>query len=167
MKGGVLTHKRDERDWRLRRFRDRDDNHPIDPNWETGSYSRCHEDARAAIIPGVMIFDAVYVDGKGVVRSALQITHADGQGADRILYFSKFWYPGHPARPVVALNSIRSTRYPEKRTEEEVESLISEMRAAGYVEYESGRMPLNVDPADWNAMVEAGRRARGRPHRCS
>src|SRR5437660_12180834 len=105
MEGGILTHKRDERDWRLRRFRDRDDNQPIDPSWETGSYIACHEDARASVTKGVMIFDVVYVNGTGVVRSAFQITRTEGEGAHRVLHFEKFWYPGDQARPVIALNS--------------------------------------------------------------
>ena len=50
--GGLLTHKRDSRDWRLRKFRDSSDNHPIDPNWETGMYMRCHPDARQVIREG-------------------------------------------------------------------------------------------------------------------
>ena len=167
MEGGILTHKRADRDWRLRRFRDKDDNHPIDPNWETGSYIACHEDARATIRPGVMIFDIVYVDGRGVIRSAFQVRDAHGDVANRVLHFDRFWYPGPQAKLVTALNAIRSTRYPEGRTAEQVESLINQLRSSGYIEYETGQIPSALNSSDWNAMVEAGRRALGRRHSCA
>jgi len=34
MQAGLLAHKRDGLDWRLRKFRDSTDNHAVDPNWD-------------------------------------------------------------------------------------------------------------------------------------
>jgi hypothetical protein len=166
MEGGILTHKHDSRDWKLRRFRDNDDNHPTDPSWESGSYVTCHADARAIIQHGVMIFDTVYVDGKGIVRSAFEVTGSEGQGENRVLHFKKFWYPGPNARPVTLLNTIHSTRYPEKRTKEQVESIIHEMHSSGYIEYQSGQTPPSPNVADWKAMIDAARKDAGHKHKC-
>ena len=135
MHAGLLTHKRDGRDWRLRKFRDSTNNHHVDPNWETGGYIVCHPSARAAIPKGMMIFDVVYLNGKGVVRSAFQITGSHGEGIDRILSFNTFWYPGPSASPYAVLDNMYSTPFPTAASESRVEACLDGMKRAGYLEY--------------------------------
>ena len=160
MVGGLLTHKSDSRDWRLRRFRDASGNHPVDPNWETGAYRKCHGTAREEIQEGTMIFDIVYVDRLGVVRSAFKITGSRHDHDGRTLLFDKFWYPGPDSIPYVALRNIQSTYHPIGLSESEVQNLLDGMKQAGYREYLTGQIPEGVDRGDWSAMTDAGRSTR-------
>ena len=165
MEGGILTHKHDNGDWRLRNFREKHDNHPIDPNWETGCYIKCHKEARDRIPVGWMLFDVVFLNGKGVFRLAFQIERAIKRGSNRILYFKKFWYPTSPQYLTCKYN-LRRTRHPKSLNEQEVQSLIRNMQDQGYVENERGTMPLNVNPDDWNDMLQRSRGELGKPHTC-
>lgn len=168
MDGAILIHVHDKQDWRLRRFRSRrmKENHPVDPNWETGRYMRCHEDARDKMKPGLMIFDVVFLDGRRVVRSAFKIRRARRHKSGRILYFSKFWYPTSSVQAALAPPGPPRTRHPQKLGEEEAESLIGEMRAAGYHEYKSGQTPWNINSEDWKYMMEKARNSLGTKHVC-
>ncbi len=166
IEGGILVHKHDKLDWRLRKFRDKKDNHPLDPNWETGRYIRCHHDAREKMKSGTTIFDIVIVKGKGVIRSAFLINRVVKRGSERILYFKKFWYPASSTKPINSPYHIIRTRYAKKLDEGEVKSLVDKMRKAGYVEYTRGMIPRNIESEDWKAMIREGRKALGRPHQC-
>jgi hypothetical protein len=164
--GVILTHVHDEQDWRLRRFRAKRDNHPVDPNWETGRYIWCHADARDKIEPGLVIFDVVYLHGEGVVRSAFEVTKKITHKLGPTLYFKRFWYPSSSAESVTALAKFHQTRYPKKLGENEVESLIGDMKRAGYREYECGQVPSDVNINDWNSMIKEARSSLGDSHIC-
>ncbi|MHB2035189.1 MAG: hypothetical protein ACYCPW_00395 [Nitrososphaerales archaeon] len=154
-------------DWRLRKFRDGPiDYHPVDPNWETGKYIVCHRKARELLRDGLMVFDVVHLQKKGVIRSAFEINHVEGNGSKRILHFDRFWYPFSAQRFVVALPKMVRTNPYRKLSEHKTEVLLARMKKKGYVEYKKGETPLNVNSDDWTAMIREGRKALKRQHRC-
>jgi len=113
------------------------------------------------------MFDVVYLHGKGVVRSAFQITASRGSGVDRILSFNSFWYPGPAATPFVVLDKIHSTRFPTALNEHQVGAYIEGMRKAGYQEYRTEQMPSGVDPEDWVGMTREGQSSSRHQHVCT
>ena len=166
LNGYVITHRKDGKDWRLRRFRDASDNHPIDPNWETGRYMRCHKKARDGIESGSTVFDVVILDKRPVIRSAFEIVRGIKRGTNRTLYFRRFLYPSGPGSSLAAPIRAWRTNYPIRLPEGEAESLLSRMHGLGYVEYEAGEIPKGINPNDWRSMTGEARRALRKPHSC-
>lgn len=126
----------------------------------------CHCKARANLPSKLLIFDIVYLGRNGRVRSAFKIERTRGRGAKRIFYFKKFVFAPSKEHYYVLFHKIIHPPMGSKLSETKVEDLLSKLKKAGYLEYNSGEIPKNINLDDWDAMKMQARHELGRRHYC-
>lgn len=130
--GRILIHKHGA-DWHTRH-----PDHPTDPGWESGTYSRCHARIRRAMEPGEWLLDAVSVDGLLGVRSLFQIRAKVGE----VLLFTQYWFAEGDLPVGVSASELRRIR-PDalvRRLHDESRQLLGPLRSGmrlGGTEFES------------------------------
>jgi hypothetical protein len=167
LKGFVLSHARDYAtdNWRLRAFREKGKNHPIDPAWELGRYAKCHQELREKVRAESreyrhVIFDTVWDRQREsmVIRSAFKISNVKRS----TLVYREFWFcDGRPIRSPSP--RMMTTKYGKKLDSEETHELLRRIESSKeYGRYNAPRKrpPASVSRQDWDAMVRASRAAR-------
>ena len=166
LKGLVVPHRRDYAadNWRLRAFRDKRDNHPIDPAWELGQYMRCHPDLRMKVKNESgsyrhVIFDTVWNRERRsmVIRSAFEISDIEQA---RLIYDSFLFCDGIP-KDSPSPRMMR-TQYGKELDANQTTDLLRELEDSGqYGRYKAPARtpPRSISIEDWNSMVTAGKKA--------
>ena len=167
LRGLVVPHRRDyaTNNWRLRAFREKRDNHPIDPAWELGQYRECHPDMRKKVRGEWgdyrhVVFDTVWdrETKSMVIRSAFKILAVR---RERLIY-DEFWFCDR--RPIMSpAPTMRRTKYGKKLDSTKTAKLLKRIESSGqYGKYKAPAKnpPSSVSQQDWDAMVRAGRTAR-------
>ena len=168
LRGLIVSHRRDYAtdNWRLRAFREKCDNHPIDPAWELGQYRECHAPMREKVCNSFneyshAIFDTVW-DRRSksmVIRSVFVISAV---GPKRRLFYDRFWFcDGRPLKSPSP--HMMRTKYGKTLDQSKTSKLLQKIRTSGeYHQYTAPakRPPRSIRVADWNAMVRAGRKIR-------
>src|SRR5690242_15868297 len=108
--GGLLViHQHDKANWKLR-----NDKHPTDPNWETGTYCKCHKSLRESklIKKNTMIFDTIWLSGRSFpyVRSAFSIKSRD----DEKLQYDDYYFADEDPLEITPsiISRIKAGPYP-------------------------------------------------------
>ena len=149
MRGRFLLHYHDPEDWRLRNI----EKHPCDPGWEDGSYSICHCAIRSNIKVRTKIFDVVAKQGKGVIRSAFEVSKTTGIGGSQVLHFDQYYFadenpielPGY----FIQYRCMKLGTWTEKFKRPSPWSRI----VREYTLYEKGQKPNLISERTWNHMV--------------
>ncbi len=163
MSGRILVHKRDSENWKLRKFRAKSENHPIDPNWETGSYRRCHEAARNRLSAGDWVFDVVKgPNEKATLRSAFQITKVQESPKGRKLFFDRYYFVGDNA---MLLGKLHPTYHGDVVSDDELASVLDQIQLHKYHECLAGKKPPSLNFQDWISMCGAAQGA-SEAHNC-
>jgi len=143
-----LLHVSDRKNWRLR-----NKEHPLDPGWEIGQYSICHENVRANIELGARIFDIVVKDRKAVIRSAFAVSGSEGRGSSRILYFTHYYFadrePIELPEPYIQYRQMKMSTYIRKYGSESLWDKV----AKRYAKYRKGQKPVSIDEDSGRGMV--------------
>src|SRR5690242_17873816 len=133
--GGLLViHQHDKNNWKLR-----NNKHPIDPNWETGTYCKCHRSLRESklVIKNTMIFDAIWLPGRSFpyIRSAFSIKSKDD---DTLQYGDYYFADGKDPLEITPsiIPRIKAGPYPTnpgiKLTKEECKKILLHMKKNSY-----------------------------------
>jgi len=164
--GRLLPHESEERDewedgWRLRDLQ----NHPIDPNWETGQYLKCHALARnnKKLKEGTIIFDLVGMKGQGYsrfIRSAFVISKIE----NGTLYFDSFFFADKD--PLRSPKNIIRHPYGAILEKKAVVQLLKKMEKNHYHEYKIGQRPKSIKKRYWNYMLSRASVSKTRRHIC-
>jgi len=166
LEGRLLPHESEERDewedgWRLRDLQ----NHPIDPNWETGQYLKCHSLARfnKKLKAGTVIFDLVGMPGKGnsrFIRSAFVISKIK----KGILFFDSFFFAD--GKPLKSPINVTRSSYGVILEKPEVIKLFKKMEKNQYHEYKIGHKPKSIKKSYWDYMLSRASVSITRQHIC-
>jgi hypothetical protein len=165
LRGLVVPHRRDYANWRLRAFREKRDNHPIDPAWELGQYRECHPGLREKVCRDFqghryIIFDTVYdrVTKLMVIRSAFEVSAVRGKR----LIFHVFWFCD--GTPIISPSPrMKRSRCGKSLDPDKTEELLETIESSGqYGKYEvpTKKPPASISQQDWDAMIRAGKMAR-------
>lgn len=165
--GRLLPHESEERDiWKTEKWRLRDlQHHPIDPNWESGKYLKCHSLARynRKLKPNTIIFDLVGMKGHGnsrFIRSAFLINRMKAG----TLYFDSFYFSD--GKPLKSPKNVTRSSYGVKLEKDEVIRLLKRMKKNSYCEYKVGQKPKSITYEDWKEMKKAARESMSKYHHC-
>jgi len=164
--GRLVIHQKDKHNWRLRNMID----HPIDPNWETGTYCKCHEDLRQNMKNGKWVIDVVRVSPKKYPcpRSAFKIKSKKGE----ILEFDSFWFNDgalFEITPKIVPSIKRKmyrTRYGKNLSKHDWKKLFQEFRKHSFHHYTKGQKPKSITSEDWKKMKNAARKSISKHHNC-
>jgi len=167
VEGRLIPHQHEKRDewstecWRLRNMLE----HPIDPNWESGRYLRCHVAMRnnRKLLPNTMIFDLVGISGYGnkrFIRSAFLLKKIESG----TLYFDSFLFADED--PLESPKNIIRHPYGAKLRKKESEELLRMMKKNGYNLYKAGQRPKSIDRQDWKVMKTIASRHIPKRHIC-
>jgi len=166
--GYLVIHQHDKKDWRLRNT----EKHPIDPNWETGTYCKCHKKLRTSpnAKHGLHIFDVVRIPDYSYpcVRSAFLVEESDGEK----LYFDSFLFADK--EPLEITPKIIPTIKPgltrtnpgKKLILKECKKLWKELEKKSTKKYKKGEKPSSISSKDWRTMKIAANKSMSRSHRC-
>jgi len=165
--GRLLPHETEDRDiWKTEKWRLRDlQHHPIDPNWESGKYLKCHTLARynRKLKPNTIIFDLVGMKGHGnsrFIRSAFLINRMKAG----TLYFDSFYFSD--GKPLKSPKNVTRSSYGVKLEKDEVIRLLKRMKKNSYHEYKVGQKPKSITSEDWKEMKKAARESMSKHHHC-
>lgn len=163
IEGRLLIHQFDPKNWRLRNL----EKHPIDPNWETGTYSKCHIDFRLnkGLSINTIVFDLIYYRHKILVRSAFIIKEIK----NGIVYFNSFLFADE--YPLVIPENLYSpkqfrTRYGNKIPKNKAVELLHEMQNHSYNEYAIGTKPKSIKQSEWKKMISIASKNKYEKHIC-
>lgn len=132
--------------WRLRSL----ENHPLDPGWERGEYSKCHSDMRERVAEGEVIFDVVKREGEKVIRSAFVVDSKD----ENVLEFEEFYFLDGSWKDGIHPEELGKpqTRWGVKVDKDKYFDLMNV--SDFYNLYEAAKKPKSIDEKDWKRMVE-------------
>jgi len=165
--GRLVIHQHEKDNWKLRNIK----KHPVDPNWETGTYCKCHKDMRQIFTKGKWIFDVVWLS-KGIfpfARSAFKITSIKGE----TLHYDEFLYnDGEPLEITPAiLSSIKPYTYRTRTgkilNNDDCKRLLTIFKRNSFNKYKKGEKPKSISSKDWRIMKIAANKSMSRSHRCS
>jgi len=161
--GRILVHQHNPDNWRLRNL----EKHPIDPNWETGTYSKCHigfrENKRLKV--NTVVFDLVIQDKKSIIRSAFVVKKIK----NGIVFFDSFLFAdGKPLEIPEKLfpTSQSRTRHGNIISDKDSNDLLEDMRAHSYNEYPVGTKPFSINQNDWEKMILTSSKCKDEQHFC-
>lgn len=161
VEGRLVTHAHDSVNWRLRDMR----RHPRDPNWETGTYSRCHLDLRINpnLKPNTVIFDLVFTKEwqSYVIRSVFVIKDI----INGALLFTDFVFADRDPYAIKLTNS--RTRYGNKKMVQETLEILDKLASLGYNKYEKGKRPESITLSDWKRMKREAHTNHFNKHTCN
>ena len=167
--GLLVIHQHDKDNWKLRNL----EKHPIDPNWETGTYCKCHEKLRFSrlIKKGLIIFDTIWLSRRSYpyVRSAFPIKSRDHEKLTYdYYYFADGDWPFEITPSIIP--KIKSGPYPTnpgiKLSKENCKKLLLFMKKNSYHKYKSGEKPVSISESDWRKMKTEAKKSMSKHHRC-
>lgn len=167
VEGRLIPHQHEKRNtwnteiWRMRNLLE----HPIDPNWESGRYIKCHIDMRMnqKLVPNTIIFDLVGLAGKGnmrFIRSAFLINKKD----NGILYFDSFYFAD--GNPLPSPKNVIHHNYGVKMTKKQSIKLLERMKKNQYNLYKVGQRPKSIHLEDWKTMKSVAKKYLPKRHVC-
>ena len=165
--GRLVIHQHENDYWRLRNIKD----HPIDPNWETGTYCKCHQKMRQIFQKGKWIFDVVWIP-QGVfphARSAFKIKFIEGE----TLHYVEYWFnDGKPLEITPAIvSSIKPYTYRTSTgkilTQDDCKNLLIAFKKNSFHKYKKGEKPESITVKDWARMTREAKKSLRKRHRCS
>lgn len=162
----LVIHQKDKHNWRLRNMT----KHPIDPNWETGTYCKCHKDLRQNMKNGKWIIDAVIVPPHKYpcTRSAFKIKSKK----DEILEYDGFWFNDGalfeitPKIVSTIKRKMYRTRHGKNLSNEDLKKLFQEFMKHSFHYYTKGQKPKSITYEDWKEMKKAARESMSKHHNC-
>lgn len=159
----LVFHSHNPKDWRLRNM----EKHPIDPNWESGTYSKCSIKFRSNknLRVNSVIFDLTIHNYEIVIRSAFIIKKIE----NTILYFDSFLFADKD--PLVIPKKLFSPDNPRnslgnKISNKEALDLLSTMKSHSYNEYKIGTKPNSIKQKDWAYMISKTTASKSKKHIC-
>jgi len=163
LEGRILVHQHDPNNWRLRNL----EKHPIDPNWETGTYSKCHISFRENknLKENITVFDLIIQDKKSIIRSAFVIKKIK----NGIVFFDSFLFAD--GKPLVISKKLFSprqnrTRYGNIISDRDSNDLMEKMKTHSYNEYTVGTKPVSINQNDWEKMIAMSLKCKDERHFC-
>jgi len=163
LEGRILVHQHEPNNWRLRNL----EKHPIDPNWETGTYSKCHIDFRQNknLKKNTVVFDLVIQDKKSIIRSAFVVKKIKN---DTVFFDSFLFSDGKPLEISEKLFPTKQsrTRYGNIISDKDLNDLLEKMKNHSYNEYPIGTKPLSINRKDWEKMISKSSKCKDEPHFC-
>lgn len=165
--GRLIFHIPDKSSWRLRCLK----KHTIDPNWETGTYNKCHPATRSRTKKNMWILDGLSISGNDYpcIRSAFKVNSTKND----VLHFNSYWFnDGEPLqiKPKI-VRTIKKGRYRmgcgKLLTKLEFNGLLDLMKKNSFHKYKKGEKPNSITDKDWKRMKKAAKEAMPKPHRCS
>lgn len=128
-------------------------NHPTDPNWESGSYTICHESVRQLLGKPDKVIDVVVRGTLPIIRSAFVISRAEGQGKSRKLYFDEYYFAGDEPLilkgPFIQYRIMKFETYVRKGGDSSLWTRITEK----YAKYAKGVKPPSINPHSCEEMT--------------
>ena len=163
LEGRILVHQHDLDNWHLRNM----EKHPIDPNWETGTYSKCHVGFRQNknLKKNTIVFDLVIQDKKLIIRSAFIVKKIK----NGIVFFDSFLFAdGKPLGISEKLFPIKQsrTRYGNIISDKDSNELLEDMKTHSYNEYAVGTKPFSINQKDWEKMILKSSKCKDESHFC-
>lgn len=134
--------------WRYRQFGK--SGCKVDPGWEQGRYSACHDTLRENAVAGDWVFDLICPDGgRGprIIRSAFQVTSVE----KGVLEFGSYYFLEGDWGEGIPLTPRRGAHKVNKKRGKEWVRLMGLLDF--YSEYQSGERPDSHSPRRWSEMV--------------
>ena len=166
--GWIVRHQREKRNWRLRNVTGL---HPTDPNWETGTYCKCHKKLRTSSeVKNSIIFDAIWIKGEKYpfVRSTFKIKSIK----DEILEFDSYYFADDEPLKITPyiISGMKPRLYrtnPGKKLNKKDTKTLFDKIKKSYTKYKKGEKPKSIPTDEWKLMVVAAKKNMQKHHTCS